>query len=432
MQNYTSTALRAQRLKRSAPQCKATAAERIDMRNRIASSDRVFTSPQGPALRRIVAFLLLVALAAWGLQAAGADARSMLPDTPLDFAQRCADPQVVLCDPLDEGAARGVGITAKTPLVTLPAALRGSYRDWRWCRHVDGVSPDTPELDHDVKTSGSGSVRFAVTPNSSASSAGYCQINFTPDNSVQFGEGDSFFVQYRVRFSCDLLFTDCDPASRNFKKERRAFRSKHGKPTTFKVSIINGGDHPQLDAPVNACTFQQLVVLGASDGTVQGFHSCGWYDGHTFRLRPNQANGRTVTDRQPIRKTQSEDVRGCYNRDPTTGDPPTQAWHECILWQADEWMTVTQQVTIGRWADKVRQPSPTSNVRIWVARQGQKPQLVIDYDRNLRRPEQPFMRYGKVWLVPHLTGKDPTEAHPVGHMWFDDLIVSRGPIAPAR
>lgn len=95
-------------------------------------------------------------------------------------------------------------------------------------------------------------------------------------------------------------------------------------------------------------------------------------------------------------------------------------------------MTVTQQVTIGQWADNVKQRNPSSNVRIWVAREGQKPQLVIDYDRNLRRPEQPFMRYGKVWLVPHLTNKDPSEAHPVGYMWFDDLIVSRGPIAPAR
>jgi len=373
-----------------------------------------------------------VALLASGLSAVAAGAPPTLPETPLDFAQRCADPQVVLCDPLDEGAVRGVGITEKTPMLTLPQAMDGKYRDWRWCRHVDGVSPTTPEMDRKVKVSGSGSVRFAVTPNSNASSAGYCQINFTPDNSVQFGEGDTFFVQYRVRFSCDLLFTDCDPASPNFKKERRAFRSKQGKATTFKVSIINGGDHPQLDQPVNACTFQQLVVIAPSDGVVQGFHSCGWYDGHVFGLGPNKVTGKAMIDRQPIRKSKTDTVRSCFNVDPATGIRPPQAWHECILWQADEWMTVTQQVTIGQWADNVKQRNPSSNVRIWVAREGQKPQLVIDYDRNLRRPEQPFMRYGKVWLVPHLTNKDPSEAHPVGYMWFDDLIVSRGPIAPAR
>ena len=368
--------------------------------------------------------VLLVGGVAWA-------ADSGLPASALTFEQRCADPSVVLCDPLDDGAVRGEGIKPSTPRTTLPDALHGQYRDWRWCRSVGGVRPQTPAFDRELRTSGSGSVRFAVTPRSSASSAGYCQINFTPDNSVQFGEGDSFFVQFRVRFSCDLLYTDCDPHSAGYKKQRRGFRSKTGT-TTFKVSIINGGDHPQLDFPVNACTFQQLVLLGSSDGSIQGFHSCGWYDGHAFRLRPSRATGKTMVDRQPIRKSETDKVRGCYNNNPDTGLPQAAAWHECMLWEADEWMTVTQRVTIGRWADKVKQTPRTSNVRVWVARQDQAPQLVIDYDRNLRRPEKPFMRYGKVWLVPHLTNKDPTEDHPVGYMWFDELIVSRAPIAPAR
>jgi hypothetical protein len=31
-----------------------------------------------------------------------------------------------------------------------------------------------------------------------------------------------------------------------------------------------------------------------------------------------------------------------------------------------------------------------------------------------------------------MTNKDPTEVHPEAYMWFDELIISRGPIAPAR
>ena len=100
--------------------------------------------------------------------------------------------------------------------------------------------------------------------------------------------------------------------------------------------------------------------------------------------------------------------------------------------QADEWLTVTQQVRIGTWADKPGQPERSSTVRLWVAREGHAPVLVYDYDRNLRRPEKPFMRYGKIWLVPFFTGKDPTEDHPTGHRWFDELIVSREAIAPAK
>ena len=64
-------------------------------------------------------------------------------------------------------------------------------------------------------------------------------------------------------------------------------------------------------------------------------------------------------------------------------------------------------------------------------RKGQAPVLVINYDRNLRAPEKPFMKYGKIWLLPYMTNKDPLEEHPEAYMWFDELIVSREPIAPA-
>lgn len=43
----------------------------------------------------------------------------------------------------------------------------------------------------------------------------------------------------------------------------------------------------------------------------------------------------------------------------------------------------------------------------------------------------PFMKYGKIWLLPYMTNKDPLEEHPEAYMWFDELIVSREPIAPA-
>lgn len=348
------------------------------------------------------------------------------------FASRCADPKVILCDPLDDGPVRGVGISASTPRRTLAQALDGQYRDWRWCRRVAGVSPRTPEYDPSVKASGTGSVRFAITPHSDASHAGYCQMNFTPDASAQFGEGDTFYVQFRVRFACETLYVDCDPSSPGYKKQRRAYRSKQGRATTIKVSIINGGDHPELDQPVNACTYQQLVLIAAGDGSVQGFHSCGWYDGHTRRMGPSKVNGKTIVDRQPIDHGPPAGPHGCFNRDPVTGADLDAAWRDCVLWESDEWMTVTQQVTVGRWADKLGDPARSSNVKVWVAREGQPPRLVIDHDRNLRRPERSVMRYGKVWLVPHLTGKDPGEDHPIGHVWYDELIVSRGPIAPAE
>jgi hypothetical protein len=58
-----------------------------------------------------------------------------------------------------------------------------------------------------------------------------------------------------------LLFKDCDPASPGYKKERRVYRNTGKGGTTFKVSIINAGDHPDLQYPVNSCTAQHLVLI---------------------------------------------------------------------------------------------------------------------------------------------------------------------------
>ena len=341
-----------------------------------------------------------------------------LPAEPASFEERCAQPGVVLCDPLDGERVRGAGITSRTANVTLPDALRGRYRDWRWCKHVNGVTPLTPSFDDKVKTSGSGALKFTIPTRSGADAAGYCQINFTPDNSVQFGEGDTFFVQFRLRLSCTLLFKDCDPESPGYKTERRVYRGAGKGGTSFKVSIINDGDHPDLPFPVNSCTAQHLVLVQGRNGIVAGYHSCGPYDGHEVFI--GKERGRTLMDKQP--KKPGDPGGPCVSRE--------EASRDCVLWPADEWMTITQQVTIGKWASTLSDPARSSNVRIWMQRPAGKPVLVIDYDRNLLAPEKPFTKYGKIWLLPYMTDKDPLEEHPEAYMWFDELIVSRTPIAP--
>jgi hypothetical protein len=346
----------------------------------------------------------------------------ILPQQPLPFEARCADPNVVLCDPLDDGRVQGVGVTASTPNATLPQALQGRYRDWRWCNRIKGVVPETPSIDHEVKTSGTGSLKFTIPGRSAANAAGSCPIDFTPNNSVQFGEGETFFVQFRVRLSCTLLFTDCDPASPGYKQQPRRFRATDGRFTAFKVSIIGTGDSPQLRAPTDSCTALEVVLVETPSGIIAGYHSCGWYDGHQAGVRCARGTSNCFFDIQPRRGADPYN-QGCLN---TTGGP------QCVRWPADEWVTVTQQITVGKWADKVNDPARSSNIRVWIQHEGQAPELVIDYDRNLRRPEQPFMKYGKIWLLPYMTNKDPKEENPEADMWFDELIVSRGPIAPAQ
>ena len=343
-----------------------------------------------------------------------------LPTRPESFEERCSQPGVVLCDPLDKGRVRGLGITGKTPTVTLPDALQGHYRDWRWCGRLSGET-QTPVLDERIKTSGNGSLKFVIPTRSDAGGGGYCQINFTPDNSVQFGEGDTFFVQFRVRLSCTLLFTDCNPGSPGYKKARRVYRSSDNGTTTFKVSIINAGDHRDLNEPVGSCTEQHLVLVAGTNGIVAGYHSCGWYEGHYALI--GHERGSEVWDHQP--KKAGEPGGPCLSRD------ADEASRDCVRWPADEWVTITQQVTIGAWVTESTDPARSSNVRIWMQRRSETPVLVIDYDRNLRAPAKRFMKYGKIWLLPYMTDKDPLEDHPEAYMWFDELIVSRAPIAPA-
>jgi hypothetical protein len=65
-----------------------------------------------------------------------------------------------------------------------------------------------------------------------------------------------------------------------------------------------------------------------------------------------------------------------------------------------------------------------SYVKLWIARQGQPSELVIDwgpYNLSAGTDE----RYGKIWLLPYHTYKDPSQSHPVAYTWYDELIISR-------
>jgi hypothetical protein len=48
---------------------------------------------------------------------------AQLPAEPASFEERCTHPGVVLCNPVDDGRVRGVGVTGKTPNATLSDAV---------------------------------------------------------------------------------------------------------------------------------------------------------------------------------------------------------------------------------------------------------------------------------------------------------------------
>jgi hypothetical protein len=72
-----------------------------------------------------------------------------------------------------------------------------------------------------------------------------------------------------------------------------------------------------------------------------------------------------------------------------------------------------------------------SIVNLWIAREGQPSQLAMNwgpYNLTAGSPTDNW-KFGKVWLLPYDTGKDPSQTHPTAFTWYDELIISRTQIA---
>ena len=95
----------------------------------------------------------------------------------------------------------------------------------------------------------------------SADLSGSFWQNFSGDLSIQFGEGEEFYVQWRQRFSREFLDT--------------FYEGGNG----WKQAIIGEGDRPGKVA--YSCTELEIVVQNTYQrGAAQMYHSCGNKDGH--------------------------------------------------------------------------------------------------------------------------------------------------------
>ena len=102
----------------------------------------------------------------------------------LTFEQRCALPAVVKCFGFDAPAQAD-------PFIFPPY----------------GMAVKRAGVVTDIKASGAGSLRFEIPSNTGSDSSGSFWQNFSDDLSVQFGEGEEFYVQWRQRFSREFLET---------------------------------------------------------------------------------------------------------------------------------------------------------------------------------------------------------------------------------
>src|SRR5262249_7142813 len=104
-----------------------------------------------------------------------------------DFAARCAGPDVVKCVGFDDAAD-----------------IAGGWGD------NSGIlaGATTPVLDATTRASGASSLLFTIPSSSGADTSGSYFTNFSADLSVQIGAGDTFYVQWRQRFTADFVAGD--------------------------------------------------------------------------------------------------------------------------------------------------------------------------------------------------------------------------------
>lgn len=267
---------------------------------------------------------------------------------PMSFAQRCAQPGVVKCV--------GFDYQEETERYIYPPS---------------GLTTERAEVVNDVKASGAGSLRFEIPTNTGADTSGSFWQNFADDFGVQFGEGEEFFVQWRQRFSPELLNTFYDGGG------------------GWKQAIIGEGDRRGKTA--YSCTQLEIVVQNTSQrGAPQLYHSCGGKDGQYAPL--------------------DQQVR----------------W---VRYKANQWMTFQVSIKIGTWYRNDRRYNRDSTIQLWVAEPGQPSRLAVNQTRyDIANDEDPEAKYGKIWFLPYHTGKSETQRHPTAYTWYDELIISRSRI----
>jgi hypothetical protein len=354
-----------------------------------------------------------------GVRAMKAELRDNGRSGPLEIEESAAWQEVcaaaVLCDAMGVGEVmyRGKAIDHGPP----------EGKGWRSIsqkfEHPDAVRPAAdPEV---------GGLRFTFPSHSGSGVAGNFKTNFSPDYSFQVGPAEvgapaqEVYIQFQVRYSCTFIWTDCDAASPNYRKERRCFLNKGGKGgcTASKIALISTGDRD--DSRADACTRIQTAINHRSDHTLHAFHRCPRAQG--FGTRLPRVGGRYQGDIQP---------NGLFSCPRLLGNGLASGWNNtadsCFRLIDDKWITIQMHLRFGPWQGGAGESDAAlSHVSIWVAIEGEaggRQRLVIDNDFKASNPNDSKDFVGKIWLMPHLYGKTNKEAHPPFFVWYRHLVIS--------
>ena len=342
--------------------------------------------------------LLLVHMLALVLAACGGTGESAIsaststpastptPISAADFNTRCTAPGVVKC----------VGFDAASDIAGGYGSNSGIF---------SGANT-TPTLDASAKASGASSLKFTIPSNSGSDSSGTYFTNFSPDLSLQFGENQEFYVQWRQRFSPEFLNT--------------VYQGGGG----WKQIIIGTGDKPGGTWYASCTSLETVVQNIYHDGFPQMYNSCTGSTSH----------GPYATFQEPFSTSWNPYNFKLQNARPSpyclydnNGQSKLPPSGNCLGYFPNEWMTFQVKIKTGpRVGDEWR----NSVVSLWIARENQQSELVINFPWNLTAGSAgEDQKFGKVWLLPYNTGKSSAQSHQPAFTWYDELIISRTQIA---
>ncbi len=325
--------------------------------------------------------------------------------TTNDFAARCAATGVLKCVSFDTDADFNTGAGGTQGAWGARSGYIPPYGTADYSR----VLRDTSQA-----ADGASSLRFTIGSQTGSDVAGAWFTNFTDDLSYQVGEGQEVYVQWRQRFSPELLSTQYAGVN-------------GGLANGWKLADISAGDTSSCTpgganstvCPTTCWDFETVLQDTGQHNLPQMYANCSG----PYTYAPMDGNTSNVTVQNAV---------GClYPNYPT---PP------CVQFYANEWMTFQIHIKVGNWDQW------NSTIQLWVARDGQPSQLVIDCSPTAANPcsnfidasarngwylhnSNPAYKIGKVWLLPYHTNKSPSQTTPVAYTWYDDLIISKTKIA---
>ncbi len=293
--------------------------------------------------------------------------------TGVPFATRCTASGVVKCVAWDNASdftpASGGGGYASG----LYPSEDGSYQ---------GVRDTTNTVD------GAGSLKFVIRAGSvhphGSSPAGYWLQQFGPDgNGTKFGEGSTFYMQFRLMLSPEMLNYNWPSAGGQ----------------GWKVFIVYG------PIPGPSCTGDQFV----QENTYQTNIATGYTSCSSPSLDTN--NG------VPPMLVEQGDYNCQYNSGYSTNP-------NCFTYPASTWITEYWVVHIGTYGQ------PNTSFQAWIAPDGQPLKQFINLP-NFTFGDSSDHTAGLqgIILQPYFSQANGSTSTPAAAMWFDDLIISTQPIA---